>query len=46
MKVSEYKNKRVYLDAVKFKTKEEKYLGTLLIFTPIPLDAQEMWSLN
>ena len=36
----------MYLDAIKFKTKDEKYLGTLLIFTPIPLDAQEVWSLN
>ena len=39
-------NKRVYLDAVKFKTKDEEYLGILLIFTPISLDAQEVWSLN
>ena len=34
---SEYKNKRVYLSAVKFKTKDQKYLGKLLIFTPISL---------
>ena len=33
----------MYLDAVKFKT---KHLRTLLIFTLIPLDAQEVWSLN
>ena len=39
-------NKRVYLDAVKFKTEDEKHLGILLIFTSIPLDAQEVWSLN
>ena len=31
---------------MKFKTKDYKYLGTLLIFTPIPLYAQEVWSLN
>ena len=31
---------------VNFKTKDEKYLGTLSIFTPIPLDAQEVWSFN
>ena len=31
------KNKRAYLSVVKFKTKDQKYLGTLLIFTPIPL---------
>ena len=31
---------------VKFKTEDEKFLETLLIFTPIPLDAQEVWSLN
>ena len=36
----------MYLDAVKFKIKHEKHLGTLLIFTPIPLNAQEVWSLN
>ena len=30
-------NKRMYLGAVKFKTKNQKYLGTLLIFTSIPL---------
>ena len=33
----------MYLDAVKFKT---KHLRTLLIITLIPLDAQEVWSLN
>ena len=37
---------RVYLDVVKFKTKDEEYLGIILIFTPIPLDAQDVWSLN
>ena len=31
------KNKKVYLSAMKFKTKDYKYLGTLLIFTLIPL---------
>ena len=31
---------------MKFKTKDQKYLGKLLIFTPIPLYAQEVWSLN
>ena len=37
MKISEFKNKRAYLGAVKFKTKDQKYLGILLIFTLIPL---------
>ena len=37
MYISEYKNKRVYLNAMKFKTKDQKYLGILLIFTPISL---------
>ena len=46
MQISEYKNKRVYLDMVNFKTEDEKHLGTLIIFTPIPLEAQEVWSLN
>ena len=46
MQISEYMNKRVYLDAVKFKTKDEKHLRKLLIFTPIPLNAQDVWSLN
>ena len=36
----------MYLGVVKFKTKDQKFLRTLLIFTPIPLDAQEVWSLN
>ena len=31
---------------VKFKTEDQKLLGKLLIFTPIPLDAQDVWSLN
>ena len=39
-------NKKAYLGAVKFKTEDQKFLGRLLIFTPIPLDAQDMWSLN
>ena len=43
---SEFENKIAYLGAVKFKTKDLKFLGTLLIFTPIPLYAQEVWSLN
>ena len=30
-------NKIAYLGAVKFKTKDYKYLGTLLIFTPFGL---------
>ena len=30
-------NKRVYLGAVNFKTKDQKFSGTLSIFTPIPL---------
>ena len=34
---SKYKNKRVHLGAVKFKTKDQKFLRTLLIFTLIPL---------
>ena len=46
MKVSEFKNKKAYLGAVKFKTKNQKFLGRLLIFTPIPLNAQDVWSLN
>ena len=37
MQILEYKNKRVFLGVVKFKTKDWKYLGILLIFTPIPL---------
>ena len=40
------KNKIAYLGTVKFKTKDYKYLETLLIFTLIPLYAQEVWSLN
>ena len=40
--ISKFKNKIAYLGVVKFKTKEYKYLGTLLIFTPIPLYAQEV----
>ena len=43
---SESKNKRMYLGAIKFKTKDQKFLRTLLIFTPNPLIAQEVWSLN
>ena len=35
-----------YLGVVKFKTEDQKFLGRLLIFTPIPLDAQDVWSLN
>ena len=31
---------------MKFKTKDYKYFGILLIFIPIPLYAQEVWSLN
>ena len=46
MYFSEFKNKIAYLGAMKFKTKDLKYLGTLLIFNPIPLYAQEVWSLN
>ena len=38
--------KRMYLGVMKFKTKDLKYSGTLLIFIPNPLDAQEVWSLN
>ena len=33
---SEYKNKRVYLGVVKFKTKDQKFLRILLIFNLIP----------
>ena len=36
----------VYLGVVKFKTEDQKFLGRLLIFTPIPLNAQDVWSLN
>ena len=39
-------NKRVYLGVVNFKNEDQKFLRTLLIFTPIPLVAQEVWSLN
>ena len=46
MYISEFKNKIAYFDTVKFKTKDQKFLGTLLIFNPIPLYAQEVWSLN
>ena len=35
-----------YLSVVEFKIEDQKYLGRLLIFTPIPLDAQDVWSLN
>ena len=35
-----------YLGVVKFKTEDQKFLGRLLIFTTIPLDAQDVWSLN
>ena len=35
-----------YLGVVKFKTEDQKFLERLLIFTPIPLDAQDVWSLN
>ena len=31
---------------VNFKTEDEKHLGTLIIFTPIPLNAQDVWPLN
>ena len=40
------KQKNAYLGVVKFKTEDQKFLGTLLIFTPISLFAQEVWSLN
>ena len=40
------KNKIAYLGAVKFKIKDYKYLRTRLIFTLIPLYAQEVWFLN
>ena len=39
-------NKRVYLGVVNFKNEDQKFLRTLLIFTPIPLVTQEVWSLN
>ena len=35
-----------YLGVVKFKTEDQKFLERLLIFTLIPLDAQDVWSLN
>ena len=35
-----------YLGVVKFKTEDQKFLRRLLIFTPISLDAQDVWSLN
>ena len=35
-----------YLGVIKFKTKDQKFLGRFLTFTPIPLDAQDVWSLN
>ena len=35
-----------YLGVVEFKTEDQKFLRRLLIFTPIPLDAEDMWSLN
>ena len=31
---------------MKFKTEDQKFLGRLLIFTPIPLNAQDVWFLN
>ena len=39
-------NKKVYLGMVNFKTKDQKFLRTFSIFTPIPFDAQEVWFLN
>ena len=33
----EFKNNRAYLGVMNFKTKDQKYLGTLLIFTLISL---------
>ena len=43
---SEFENKNAYLGVMKFKTEDQKFLGRLLIFTPIPLNAQDVWSLN
>ena len=40
------KEQKAYLGAMKFKTKILEILGKLLIFTPIPLNAQEVWPLN
>ena len=37
LQISKFKNKRVYLGVVNFKTKDQKFLRTLLIFTSIPL---------
>ena len=36
----------MHLSVVKFKTKDQKFLRILLIFTPILLDAQQVWPLN
>ena len=36
----------MYHGVVKFKTEDQKFLRRLLIFTPIPLNAQDVWSLN
>ena len=41
-----WEQENVYLDVVKFKTEDQKFLERLLIFTPIPLNAQDVWSLN
>ena len=46
MYVFEFENKNAYLGVVKFKTEDQKFLERLLIFTPIPLNAQNVWSLN
>ena len=37
IQISEFKNKRVYLGVANFKSKDQKFLRSLLIFTPIPL---------
>ena len=37
MSFFEYRHRKVYFGEVKFKTKDQKFLRTLLIFTPIPL---------
>ena len=46
MQVSEFENKNSYLGVVKFKIEDQKFLKRLLIFTPIPLNSQDVWSLN
>ena len=46
MQISEFKNMRVYLGMVNFKTEDQKFLRILLIFNSNSTRTQEVWSLN